>query len=176
MMRLALVAGALLVAFAIPAPTFACSPPFNPTIEELGPDQVVVVGTIGEPVDGGRHFHVERAFNSPMTTPIVIAFKDGEPVGDCSYPVHAGERLTIAPIMGVGGRLSADMGTLQADPATAAGQRYLAEAERLFGPGSIPGQAEPVQEGVSSVAVVALALGVLVAVTLVVAVRRSRTG
>ena len=47
-----------------------------------------------------------------MTTPIVIAFKEGGPVGDCSYQVHAGERLIIAPIMREAGRLSAEMGAL----------------------------------------------------------------
>jgi hypothetical protein len=176
MRRLVLVVGAIIAALAIPGPAWACSPPFNPTIEALGPNQIVVVGMIGEPVAGGRLFHVERVFNGPSTTPIVIAFKEGEPVGDCSYPVHAGERLIIAPFMEEGGRLSADLGTLQADPASADGQRYLAESERLFGPGSIPNQAQPDQEGVSSVAVVALAVGVLVAVTLLVAVRRARTG
>jgi hypothetical protein len=174
--RLILVAGAILLVFAIPAPVVACSPPFNPTIGALGPDQVVVVGTIGEPVEGGRLFHVERAFNGPSTTPIVIAFKEGEPVGDCSYPVHAGQRLIIAPFMEDGGRLSADLGTLQADPASEDGKRYLAEAEALFGPGSLPDEAEPAREGVPSAIVVGLALAALVAITLAVAVQRARTG
>jgi hypothetical protein len=121
-------------------PVLACSPPFEPpTIEELGPAQVVVVvGTIGQRVAGGRLFHVERWFNGDAAvTPIVIAFKEGPAVGDCSYPVETGQHLIIAPVM-EGGRLSADLGTLQADPATAAGQRYVEEATRLFGPGVPP--------------------------------------
>ena len=119
-------------------PVSACSPPLNPTIEELGPAQVVVVGTIGERVAGGRLFHVERWFNGDAAvTPIVIAFKEGPAVGDCSYPVETGQHLIIAPMM-EGVRLSADLGTLQADPDTADGQRYIEEATRLFGPGVVP--------------------------------------
>jgi len=41
-------------------PAVACSPPFQPSIADLGPAQVVVVGTIGERVAAGRLFHVER--------------------------------------------------------------------------------------------------------------------
>jgi hypothetical protein len=175
--RLLAAIGAVIASLALPSAAAACSPPFErPTIEALGPGQVVVVGTIGEPVAGGRLFHVERTFNGASITPIVIAFKEGEPVGDCSYPVHAGERLIIAPFMEDGGRLSADLGTLQADPASEDGKRYLAEAEALFGPGSLPDEAEPEQEGVPSAMVVVLALGALVAVTLAVAVRRARSG
>ena len=120
-------------------PVAACGPPFEPpTIAALGPGQIVVVGTTGAPVVGGRLFHVERWFNGhAAVTPIVIAFKEGEPVGDCSYPVSAGTRLIIAPYMEEG-RLSADLGTLQADPDSEAGRRYVEEAIRLFGPGVVP--------------------------------------
>ena len=90
----ALVASGLLFA----APAAACSPPFDPTIAALGPNQMVMVGTTGERVQGGRLFHVERTFNVDSNiTPIVIAFKEGEPIGDCSYPVSAGTHLIIAP-------------------------------------------------------------------------------
>ena len=181
MRRLVLFVGVLVVMLATASPAMACSLPFNPTIEALGPSQVVVVGTIGERVNGGRLFHVERAFNGPSTTPIIIAFKEGEPVGDCSYPVHAGERLIIAPLMEDGGRLSADLGTLQARPDTPDGLRYLNEAEALFGPGIVPGvsgsgESVPGEDGVSNLVVVALAVGALVAVTFLVVVRRARTG
>jgi len=37
-----------------------------------------------------------------------------------------------------GGRLTVDLGTLQADPDSAQGQRYVEEATRLFGPGVVP--------------------------------------
>lgn len=135
-----------------PAAAVACSPPFDePTIRALGPGQLVVIGTTGERVSGGRLFHVERWFNRPEPgTPIVIAFKEGEPVGDCSYPMAAGTHLIIAPIREPDGRLSADLGTLQADPSTDIGRRYVAEAIALFGPGVEPpptaapvGPAEP---------------------------------
>ncbi len=131
------------VVLALPSPTipFACSPPFEePTIRALGPAQVVVVGTTGERVAGGRAFHVEHLFNGDMPPAglLVIAFKEGEPVGDCSYPVSAGTRLIIAPYREADGRLSADLSTLQADPASALGQRYVAEATALFGPGVAP--------------------------------------
>jgi hypothetical protein len=129
-----------MVAVLVPGtPAFACSPPLEPpTIEDLGPAQVVVIGTIGEPVAGGRLFHVERWFNGDAAVnPIVIAFKEGPAVGDCSYTVETGQHLIIAPVMD-GGRLSADLGTLQADLDTAQGRRYLEEATRLFGPGVVP--------------------------------------
>jgi hypothetical protein len=128
------------VAVLVPGkPVVACSPPFEPpTIADLGPAQVVVIGTIGERVAGGRLFHVERWFNGDAAvTPIVIAFKEGPAVGDCSYPIETGQHLIIAPVMD-GGRLSAELGTLQADPDTAQGQRYVEEATRLFGPGVAP--------------------------------------
>ena len=122
------------------APALACSPPFErPTIEAMGPGQVVVVGTTGDRVPGGRLFHVERAYNGGITTtPIVIAFKEGEPIGDCSYPVSAGTHLIIAPYREPDGRLYADLSTLQADPASEDGRLYVAEAESLFGDGTIP--------------------------------------
>ena len=176
MRRLTLLIGALLLMLASPMPALACSPPFNPTIEALGPSQLVPVGTIGERVNGGRLFHIERAFNGPATTPIVIAFKEGEPIGDCNYPVRAGERLIIAPFMEDGGLLSADLGTLQATPDSPDGLRYLNEAETLLGPGIVPGEAEPGQDDMSNLIVAALAIGALVAVTLLVVVRRARAG
>jgi hypothetical protein len=135
------VLGLLVVAVAsFPAATAACSPLFEePTIRALGPDQLVVIGTTGERVAGGRLFHVERWFNLPEPgTPIVIAFKEGEPVGDCSYPVAVGTHLIIAPAREPDGRLSAQLRTLQADPSTDLGRRYIAEAEALFGPGVVP--------------------------------------
>lgn len=134
------VAPPLLAALAATTPVLACSPAFEePTIAALGPDQVVVVGTIGAKVDGGRRFHVERWFNpGPPQAEIVIAFKEGEPVGDCSYPVSEGQRLIIAPDRDDFGTLSAALFTLQADPATDVGLRYLAEAVALFGPGVVP--------------------------------------
>jgi hypothetical protein len=118
----------------------ACSPPFEPpTIQALGPGQVVVLGMTGERVAGGRLFHVERWFNGGApTTPILIAFQEGEPIGDCSYPMGAGRPLIIAPVMEPDGTLSANLTTLQADPSSPDGRRYLDEARRLFGPGIVP--------------------------------------
>jgi hypothetical protein len=139
-MQRRLIAGTLgIVIWLSPSTALACSPPFeDPTIAALGPGQVVVVGTIGEQVDGGRLFHVERWFNGGVPAPrIVIAFKEGEPVGDCSYPVSTGQRLIVAPDM-VDGRLAADLVTLQADPSSDQGRRYVAEAVALFGPGVTP--------------------------------------
>jgi hypothetical protein len=134
--------GALVLGLATPPSATACSPPFvEPTIAALGPEQVVLVGTTGERVDGGRLFHLERVFNATLATPVVIAFKEGEPIGDCSYPVDAGRHLIIAPFREPDGRLGADLGTLQADPESDAGIGYLAEAVELFGQGYAPAQA-----------------------------------
>lgn len=120
----------------------ACSPVQDPTIQALGPQQVVLVGRTGEPVPGGRAFHVERWYNGSGPATVTIAFKEGEPVGDCSYLVHAEWHLVIAPTQGADGTLQADLGTLQADVDSDAGRRYIAEAERLFGAGTVPTAAE----------------------------------
>ena len=179
---LASILGCLALAWLLPTTAFACSAPFEePTIRALGPGQVVVVGTIGERVPGGRLFHVERWFNGgvPMT-PIVIAFKEGEPVGDCSYPVATGERLVIAPYREADGRLSADLGTLQADPDSDIGRKYVAEASGLFGPGVIPQPLPEAPEETSRIPdVVVLGAGAAIVVVLLLAasmvlVRRSR--
>ena len=153
---------------ASPRGASACSPPFErPTIEALGPAHLVVVGTVGERVPGGRLFHVERWFNGGEPgTPIVIGFKEGEPVGDCSYPVSTGEHKIIAPWREPDGSLYADLGTLQADPASADGQGYVDEATALFGPGVVPpavvAPAEPDEPAASldigQIALVALAV------------------
>ena len=130
-------AGWLLLAVGV-APVAACSPPFEPSIAALGPGQVVLIGTTGDPVPGGRAFHVERWFNATGPATTTIAFKEGEPIGDCSYPVFPGMHMVIAPFQDVPGHLTADLGTLQADPDSDLGRQYIAEAERLFGPGSAP--------------------------------------
>ncbi len=150
----------------------ACSPVQNPTIEALGPAQLVLVGTTGDRVETGRLFFVDRAFNGDVpTSPIVIAFQEGEPVGDCSYPVAAGTRLIIAPEMGPGGGLSANLATLQADPASESGRRYLGEAERLFGPGSAPRQvARPTASQPLIVVVLFIAIGAALVAGVVVGV------
>ena len=139
--RVASIASALIVlSIQLASPALACSPTFEkPTIAALGPGQVVLIGTTGDPAPGGRLFHVDRSYNGgATTTPIVIAFKEGEPIGDCSYPVSAGTHLIIAPYRELDGRLSADLSTLQANPASEDGRRYVAEAESLFGEGTVP--------------------------------------
>jgi hypothetical protein len=162
-----------------PVSAVACSPPFDPSIEALGPGQLVVVGATGERVGRGRLFHVERWYNGgPPTTPIIIAFKEGEPIGDCSYPVAAGMHLIIAPFRLDDGSLYADLGTLQADPDTEAGRAYVAEAEALFGPGVVPrpeADAVPADDGVGSVAAVILGVAVVAAVAGIVFVASGRS-
>ena len=178
-MKRAIVAvGALMLGLATPTGASACSPPFNPSIGALAPEHIELVGTTGERVDGGRLFHVERAFNATVTTPVVIAFKEGEPVGDCSYPVDPGQHLIIAPFREPDGRLSADLGTLQADPASEAGSGYLAEATELFGQGTVPAQAD-VDSGQDLLPTMVIGSAVilgLLAVTAFVIRDRARTG
>jgi len=162
-----------------PDVALGCSPPFNPTIEALGPGQLIVVGRVGERVDGGRLFHVVRWFNGDNPrTPILIAFKEGEPVGDCSYPVAAGEQKLIAPTVQEDGTLYADLATLQADPTSAEGQRYLAEAVALFGPGVVPvaPAPEPVaEEGIPPLAIVVGAAAVVASLVGIPLVIRRRS-
>lgn len=153
------------------APVVACSRVQDATIAALGPQQVVLVGRTGEPVPGGRAFHVERWFNGSGPATITIAFKEGEPVGDCSYRVHAGWHLVIAPLRNADGTLAADLGTLQADVDSDAGRGYIAEAERLFGPGIVPasaegGEAPLVESSAPPLLVVAAIVGVVVAASI----------
>jgi len=168
----------VLLCLVAPARALACSPPFDPTIEALGPDQVVVVGTIGEPMPGGRHFRVSRWFNgADPRADLVIAFKEGDPVGDCSYHPTVGQPLLIAPVAEPNGGLSADLGTLQASIGTDEATRYLEEAERLFGPGTVMHPAEPPAEEVALpwfVSVGAVVLAVLGGAWLGIRVRGRR--
>lgn len=98
----------------------AGSRPFEPTVQALGPDQVVIVGTVGPRVEGGRAFDVQRWFNgADPESLIVIAFEEGQAVGDCSYPVSSGAELIIAPHREADGPLSANPATLQAEGVTA---------------------------------------------------------
>ena len=52
--------------------------------------------------------------------------------------MSAGTDLIIAPYFEADGRLHASLATLQADPSSEQGQKYLAEAMSLFGPGVVP--------------------------------------
>ena len=178
-LRASIVVGLVALAIFVPASALACSPAFNPTIAELGPQQLVLLGVTGQPAPGGRLFHVERAWNGDVpTSPIVIAFKEGEPIGDCSYPVAAGTRLVIAPWRQPDGTLYADLGTLQADPLSEDGTRYLAEAAQLYGAGSVPVEAapEPTQaSGWLAIVVVTVLLTGGLAVAFVAWQRRHRT-
>lgn len=160
----------------------ACSPPFDPSVRDLEAGRVVVVGTIGDRVAGGRVFHVQRWFSGGTPSPeIVIAFREGEPVGDCSYLVSEGQALFIAPMRHADGTLSADLVTLQADPDTPQGREYLREATDLFGPGVSPlpgtdlGPARPIDPALIAAGLAMVgALGV--STLFVFAARRQRGG
>ena len=123
-----------------PSAAFACSASAGgPTIRHLGDGAVVLVGITGDRVGGGREFFVERVFaGEVMSSPIVIAFQEGEPVGDCSYPVAAGTHLIIAPEVAPDGTLSANLATVQADPDSDVGRRLILEARARYGDGYGP--------------------------------------
>ncbi|HEX5827207.1 MAG TPA: hypothetical protein VFY23_06780 [Candidatus Limnocylindrales bacterium] len=133
-------AAGLLAAILVTVPAIACSPPSPaPTVATLPDDAVVVLGTTGDRVEGGRLFYVERVFSGEIgESPIVIAFQEGEPIGDCSYPMSSGARLIIAPDQWPDGVLHADIVTLQADPGSEDGRRFLAEAQARYGEGTVP--------------------------------------
>lgn len=121
-------------------PALACSPPSPAlTVTALPEGAVVLVGTTGDRVEGGRLFYVESAYagNIPRS-PIVIAFKEGKPVGDCSYPMSSGVRLVIAPYQEADGSLHADLATLQADPGSTLGRAFIAQARERYGDGVVP--------------------------------------
>lgn len=118
----------------------ACSPPSpEPTVTALPEAAVVFVGTTGDKVEGGRLFYVERVYAGNISgSPVVIAFKEGEPIGDCSYPMSSGVHLVIAPNEEADGSLHADLVTLQADPASALGREFIAQAQARYGDGVVP--------------------------------------
>jgi hypothetical protein len=118
----------------------ACSPPSpEPTVTALPGGAVVLVGTTGDKVEGGRLFYVERVYAGNIPgSPVVIAFKEGEPIGDCSYPMSSGVHLVLAPNEEADGSLHADLVTLQADPASALGRAFIAQARARYGDGVVP--------------------------------------
>jgi hypothetical protein len=166
------------LALAAPGPALACSPPFEqPTIAGLGPGRVVLLGFTGARVPSGRLFHVERAWGRAVpSSPIVIVFKEGEAVGDCSYPVAAGTRLIIAPETREDGALTADLATLQADPNTDDGRRYLAEAQQLYGEGTVPVDVSPADDGWGTAGALALVLLALLVLLAILALAWRRVG
>ena len=76
-------------------------------------------------------------------------------------------------------RLSADLGTLQANPDSETGRRYLAEAVARFGPGIVPAQTTPEPAETASgpdvtLAVVGVGLGLVALLGTIVAIGRVR--
>jgi hypothetical protein len=155
----------------------ACSPPSpEPTVTALPEGAVVLVGTTGDTVEGGRLFYVERVYagNIPRS-PVVIAFKEGEPIGDCSYPMSSGVHLVIAPNEEADGSLHADLVTLQADPASALGREFIAQAQARYGDGMVPaGVTAPVSTTTGGALRVALLVTVGAAAVGVWLLRRRR--
>ena len=176
----AVTATLLAISVAVPA-ALACSPVAYPSVTNLPDDAAVIVGTTGDLTEGGRLFYVERVYSGAITSsPIVIAFKEGEPIGDCSYPVASGVRMVIAPEPDTDGTLRADLATLQADPDSEDGRRYLEEAEERYGPGTVPeGQTRPdaTGSGLGTLPLAILLAGAAAAVTLALArAGRGKTG
>jgi hypothetical protein len=164
-------AACLLVAGLTVVPALACSPAAYPTVTGLPDGAVVIVGTTGDVVEGGRLFYVERVYAGSIdSSPIVIAFKEGEPIGDCSYPMTSGVRLLIAPAVGADGTLRADLATLQADPASEDGHRFIEEAEARYGQGTVPeGATAPGSGGGSMFPLAVLVAGLAAALTIALA-------
>jgi hypothetical protein len=168
--RTALAAGAVVLWGALTAGTaLACSPPSpEPTVTALPDGAIVLVGTTGDKVDGGRLFYVERVYAGDVAaSPIVIAFQEGEPIGDCSYPMSSGVRLVIAPDQAPDGTLHANLVTLQADPNTDLGRDFIAQAQARYGDGSVPpGPPGPVSAALNAVDVRLALLGLAIIVGL----------
>lgn len=114
------------------------------------------------------------ACSAPFEEPTIRALgpqQEGEAIGDCSYPITTGATLIIAPYREADGRLSANLVTLQADPTTDLGRRYVAEATALYGPGVVlPPAAAVVPDPQPSPDLTVLLVAIGVAVTLVFAV------
>ena len=155
----------------------ACSPPSpEPTVTALPEGAVVLVGTTGDKVEGGRLFHVERVFAGDVpSSPIVITFKEGAPTGDCSYPMSSGRHLVIAPVQEADGSLHADLATLQADPASALGKEFIAQARSRYGDGVVPaGATRPPAETGSDLRAALVVVGLAVVGVWTVVRRRRR--
>ena len=139
----------MVVAGLLPGTALGCSAMYISSLADLGKDQIFLVGTIGERFAGVRTFHVERSFNGTVpASEIVIVFKEGPPIGDCSYYPVAGTRVFIAPYREADGRLHAVVVTIQVHPDSEAGKAYIAEVMALYGPGNVP--PEGVADGLPS--------------------------
>ncbi len=145
MLRRRLVIGliAAVLAALLPATATACSPVGYRSVSDLPAGQVFLVGTTGEPVQGGRGFHVERAWNHQVPkNPIVIDFNEDLPQAACGMVVSSRSLMFVAPFDG-GGMLEVNLATLVADPDSEHGRALIAEAVAAYGPGVVPQAIEP---------------------------------
>jgi hypothetical protein len=178
MKRVFAAVGALLLGLATPTGAFACSPPFDPSIRALGPEQIVLVGTTGERVDGGRLFHVERSFKRHHHVAGRHRFQGrragrGLQLSGGSWP--APDHRAVSRTGRTAQRGSRDAA---GGPDSEAGAGYLAEAIELFGQGYVPAQSD-VDSGVDLLPTIAIGGAVilgLLAVTAFVIRDRARTG
>ena len=172
----------LLPSSSAPATVLACSC-LQQTVNDLPADAIVIIGRVGERSGGARPLAVERWFNGPgMTDVLVIAFQEGEPIGDCSYPVATGERKFIVPDR-EGAMLISHLCTMQAPVDTDYGRELIAAATAHYGPGVVPEAtvASPSlsesPEDAGPLVAVAVALAIVVAALfggLVILARRGR--
>lgn len=127
----------------VPGAASGCSPVGYRSLTDLPAGQVFLVGTTGEAAQGGRTFHVERAWNHQVPrNPIVIDFHEGVSQAACGMAVGAGTRMFVAPYDG-GGLLEVNLATLLANPESEHGRALIAEAVALYGAGVVPQPAEP---------------------------------
>ena len=149
--RLRFLAGllaAIAIAVALPGGTLACScvqPEPLDVIVARDPTIAVFAGTAGARERNRTPFSVERWFTGPGAAPVValvpatIELRDGTVAeSSCGLDLPAGSRWILAAPRNQDGSFGPSPCLPHAAAGTAEGAALMAEAERAFGPGTLP--------------------------------------
>ena len=184
LLLLATVATAFAAGMAWPRATFAGSCIAGITMDDIArEDAAVLIGRVGAArADGAFDFAVERWFRGgeAAVVPMMGArqrLADGSEVWNtCGLDLKTGQRLILAAGRGEGAYVPS-ICSLSADADGDQGRQMIIDANRLFGPGFVPGTAPPTDDAglpIVGIAIGSLALAALVVAVLLVA-RRERT-
>jgi hypothetical protein len=135
-----------LVASAATAPcVLACScvEPL-PMAQSIDARTAVVVGQVGAPVAGRYPLVIERWFTGPAPAAVLTVEGAEQDLGggqvvwnSCGRSFTPGQRLILVGEQNEN-LLATSLCSLGAEVASAEGQKLVADAERLFGPGTVP--------------------------------------
>jgi hypothetical protein len=153
----------------------SCMPPGPDAIGTFAddPNVVVFVGTIGAVRPGADNMGrtqgtltIERVFTGTVPQAQVAVVGGGG--ADCTIHIEPGQRMITAAHI-EGGTITPGLCMPYGDPVTPEGQRLIAEAERAYGPGIVPGAPGPGDDG-SSIDLAALAIGLVGGLVILISV------